>query len=443
MDNLLQRSHDLKQALSDFVLDAEGELATALETFSAEQLTRSQQQDMHQRTMVVDRFIVEGEVSGQTPIDVFLKEHADLSQADRELITNWKRSIVGLFAIEQILEDGFELRNWTTEKRYRVKPTHPQALKDMQRLKLEEIVLTQIAPLNDTEWIFFSPWTSLGRLGKPKLAVAIGNFKNNYKNHLYSDAPDLLEEAWKSVERYHQDFLEFFGSDEITLSGYELSKKLAEFQQTINQKNFDAAGIDRSKSLEDLAEEAGISQEELEEAAEEMGTDTKTIAQAWEKQAKTKMVASSVELPANLKKAERVTAMSHPRWGQMFLPSYASLQDLLETETEPIAEKVEPIVRRNLEDSEMNAFVWYRLAQRYPQQLEAVLRAGLQRPTFDLQSDLDKLLQEFNKPLEPELPEIASVPLHLHNLFQDAVVEVQKNKSKSKSKKKKTAGFQR
>jgi len=38
----------------------------------------------------------------------------------------------------------------------------------------------------------------MGKLGS-KLAVAIGNFKENYKTALYSDAPELLEQAWQSA----------------------------------------------------------------------------------------------------------------------------------------------------------------------------------------------------------------------------------------------------
>jgi hypothetical protein len=439
MDKALQRAQELKEELTDFVLDAEGELAVALEAFSADQLTRSQQQNMHQRMMVVDRFIIEGEVAEQTPIDLFIREQPELAKADRQLLEQWRRSFVGLFAIVKILADGFELMNWTTEKQYTVKQPDPQALKDMERLKEGEIILTQIAPVSDTEWMFFSPWTSLGKLGKPKLAVAIGNFKDNYKNHLYSDAPDLLEEAWKSVERYHTDFVEFFGADEVTLSGYELGKKLTEFQEILTQKNFDAAGIDRSKSLEELAAEAGVSQEELDETAEAIGADAKTMSEVWKQQAANKMAAPQVELPPKLKKAEQVTALSHPRWGQMFLPSYAALKSTLEA-PDPQNGDVS-LVQKCLKESEMNAFVWHRLARQYPDTLETVLQTALDRPDFKLATDLDPLLEEFDKPLDTNLPEIASVPIHLHNLFQAAVVEVNKSKAKGKTKKKKTAGF--
>jgi len=70
-----------------------------------------------------------------------------------------------------------------------------------------------------------------------------------------------------------------------------------------------------------------------------------------------------------------------------------------------------------------------------------VLQTVLKRPNFQLDRDLDALLQEFNKPTEPELPEIASVPLHLDNLFQAAVAEVDKTKSKSNSKRRQVSAF--
>jgi hypothetical protein len=75
--------------------------------------------------------------------------------------------------------------------------------------------------------------------------------------------------------------------------------------------------------------------------------------------------------------------------------------------------------------------------------MEKLLKTVLQRPEFTIDRDLDALLQEYNKPIEPDLPEIASVPVHLHNLFQEALAEVNKSKSKGKGKKKIGAGFQK
>ncbi|MBE8999955.1 hypothetical protein IQ274_17380 [Nostoc sp. LEGE 12447] len=443
MDVILERSHELKQALVDFVLDAEGELAQALETYAAAQLRRGSG-DSTQQDLIIDSFLTAGKVGDKSPLELFIESHPDLEESDRNLIKSWHHSFIGLFAISNILPDGFELTNWITDKCYLVKPNNTQTLQAISRLKIGEILLTRISPVTDSYWMLSGPYTIMGKLGKPKLAVAIGNFKEKYKSNLYSDAPDLLEEAWQSVEQYHQQFVDFFGTDEITLSGYHLNKKIAEFQEIITEKTFAAAGIDTSKSLAEVAEAAGIGDEEIKAAAQEFGADSNVVSQMLNsKGGNSKMVMPKVDLPAELKKAEQVTALSHPRWGQMFLPTYSKVQAILSAEDWQSVQGAEKLIRYYLEDKSINAFIWHRLAQQYPTQLENVLQIVLQRPEFHLESDLDVLLQEFHKPIEPELPDIASVPIHLHNLFQEALGEVNKSKSKGKGQAKPAKGFQR
>ncbi|MEH2192174.1 MAG: hypothetical protein V7K98_05855 [Nostoc sp.] len=443
MDVILERSHQLKQALVDFILDAEGELAKALETYAAEQL-RHGNGDSRQQDLTIDSFLTAGKVGDKSPLELFIESHPDLEESDRNLIKSWHHSFIGLFAITNILPDGFELTNWLTDKSYIVKPNNTQTLQAISRLKVGEILLTRISPVTDSYWMLSGPYTIMGKLGKPKLAVAIGNFKENYKSNLYSDAPDLLEEAWQSVTKYHQQFVDFFGADEITLSGYHLNKKIAEFQELITEKTFAEAGIDPSKSLAEVAEAAGIGDEEIKAAAEEFGADSNVVSQMLNSKAgNSKMVMPKVDLPAELKKAEQVTALSHPRWGQMFLPTYSKVQAILSTEDWQSIQGAEKLIRYYLEDKSINAFIWHRLAQQYPTQLENVLQTFLQRPEFHLESDLNALLQEFHKPIEPELPDIASVPIHLHNLFQEALGEVSKSKPKGKGQEKSAKGFQR
>lgn len=443
MDAILERSHQLKQDLTDFVFDAEGELAEALETYAAEKSRRGSG-DNFQKDFIIDAFITEGRVGDSSPLDLFIQHQPELSESDRKLIQSWHRTFIGLFAVTKILPDSFELRNWLTDKQYIVNPNNPQTQKELSRLKEGEILLTRISPITDTYWTFSGPHSMMGKLGKPKLAVAIGNFKDNYRNQLYGDAPDLLEEAWSSVGQYHQQFVDFFGSDEVTMPGYQLNKKITEFQEIMTQKRLEAAGIDPSKSLEEVVQEAGIGEEEIQAVAEELGADSNTVSQMLNnKNTSGKMVMPKVDLPAELRKAEQVTSLSHPRWGQMFLPTYAKVKEILATEDWQSVEGAEKLIRFYLEDKSINAFIWHRLAQQHPTQLEKVVQTVLKRPDFQLQNNLDPLLQEFNKPIEPELPDIASVPIHLHNLFQEAVVEVSKSKPKEKGQKQTSKGFQR
>ncbi|WP_427159917.1 hypothetical protein ACQFX9_28750 [Aliinostoc sp. HNIBRCY26] len=440
MHTILERSHFLKQALLDFVLDAEGELAQALETYAAEQSRRGQ--DNTQQDFIIDSFLIEGKVGDQSPIDLFTKQYQDITESDRLLLDSWHRSFIGLFAITEIEGDRLELKNWLTDKYYIIRINNNQILQESSRLKIGEIILVRIAPVTDTYWTLFGKYTLLGKLGKPKLAVAIGNFKEKYPHYLYSDAPELLEAAWQSVSHYHEQFINFFGSDEITLPGYQLNQKIGEFQELISEQRLAAMGINQNKSLSELAAEAGVSETEIQAAIQETGADSKLVSQLMNQQnGNNKMVMPKVDLPIELRKAEQVTSISHPRWGQMFLPTYTKFQKLLTTKDWRTIEGAEKLVRHYLEDKNINAFIWYRLAENYPDALDKLLQDYLQRPEFSLADDLEKLLQEFQKPLQPDLPEIASVPIHLHELFQSAVVEVNKSKPKDKKPKKSVKGF--
>ena len=107
MDALLERSRELKQTLTDFVLDAEGELAESLEAYAAAVSSRRDSHDRVQQDLIVDMFLTEGKVGDRTPIDLFLESQPNLSQSDRQLVSQWQRSFIGLFAVTQVLPDGF------------------------------------------------------------------------------------------------------------------------------------------------------------------------------------------------------------------------------------------------------------------------------------------------------------------------------------------------
>jgi hypothetical protein len=454
-DPTFARAGSLWTAIIEFIQTAEGSIAVSLESFVARQLLRNPQLDAGQRKLLVHRFAIEGKVEGKSPLDLFLASQSDLTNADRQLIFGWRKSFVGLMEIVQIFPDGLELMNWLTAKRYRIQFTDLLAQTAMNRLKVGDLIVTQISRIT-TDWAILTPWVALGRLGKPKLAVAVGAFRQNYPHYLYSDAPEQLAASWASVVVYHDRFVEFFGTDEITLTGKELEIRIGEFQTWMVAKQLDSAGVDRSKSLTELATDAGLEADDLQALTTTLGL---TEASAEQGQSATigKMVAPKVELPPQLKSATAVTALSHPHWGQMFLVDYPRLKTLLATEDAQYLPADLKFIYKCLVDTQMNAFVWRRLATEFPQQLETAIRqtldtidsnqksnypSELRTPNSELPAPLflNSILTKFNKYLEPDLPDLASVPIHLHELFQSAVLAVSKEKAKPKSQPKKT-GF--
>ena len=121
----------------------------------------------------------------------------------------------------------------------------------------------------------------------------------------------------------------------------------------------------------------------------------------------------------------------------MFLPTYEKFTSLLANENLEDSETGNLYVRRYLEQPETNYYVWQQLKQAYPQSLTKLLQNYDNKDNFDLETDLEQLLLKYNKSSTPELPAIASVPIHLNNLFEAALAQVQKTRAKTKKKKKK------
>lgn len=428
----LERALQLKEDLIDFVYDASGAIAVALETFAADKAKKNSY-GIKQQNLTVDLFLTQGQVEDRTPIELFL-EQSNLDPADKSLVEQWQGNFIGLFEIKAIEDDSYELMNWLTAKTYQVSGHSALSDKETSRWQPGEIILTILAPINERDWFFFSDRVIKGRLSQPKLAVAVGEFRDNYPESLYADAPELLAEAWSSVAVYHHEFVDYMESDRITLPGYKLNQKIGELQQMMSQKKLAEAGIDDSKSLSELIEETGQTEAEFTEAATELGADAEAVANIMQNKNKS-MVTPKVDLPPEIKQAESVTVFSHPKWGQMFLPSYQKFTTLLAAKN-PELENSQPLIRKYLEQPEANYYVWQQLKQEAPQALEKLLGSYLEQPDFNLDA-LDRLLLKYDKPATPELPSIASVPIHLNDLFEAAVTQVQKTKSKSKKKKKK------
>ena len=465
----IARALELKENSIDFVYDDEGAIATALESYAALKGQKNSY-GIKQQNLTVDLFLTQGEIGEKTPLDLFIEQVYGFSEEDLALLKSWSRNFIGLFEIQAIEADCYRLMNWLTAKTYKVYAHAGMSEKETSRWQPGEIILCIIAPINEHEWFFFSDRIIKGKLSQPKLAVAVGEFRDNYPESLYADAPELLEQAWSSVAVYHEKFVDYMGSDRLTLPGYQLNKKIGELQQIMSREKLAEAGIDDTKSLEELLAESGKTEEEFAAAAEDMGADAEAVAKLMEQKNRS-MVTPKVDLPLDIKQAESVTVYSEPRWGQMFLPNFEKFTDLLKDASGTVEssddhskqsavgakapsssrsaaqdkghvriyahQESDRLVQKYLELPEANYYIWQQLKQSYSEGLTKLLQSCLNRPDFDLEKDLDGLLLQYQKSPTPELPAIASVPIHLNNLFEAALAQVQKTKSKTKKKKKK------
>ena len=435
----LNKAIALKNKLIDFVYDAEDDIAIALEAYSATK-SKTSSYSTKQQSINTDLFALTETVNNTTVLDLY-QQQTELEELEQKLLSQWDQGFVGLFEIKAIEDQKYLLKNWLTAKTYTVYAHEEIPEKELSRWQPGEIILTIIAPLDEIAWFFFSDRIIKGQLSQPKLAVAIGEFRDGYPDFLYADASELLEQAWESVQVYHDEFVEFFGSDRLTLPGYELNKRIQELQQRMSKQRLADLGIDDEKSLAQLLKESGATEEEFAENASNLGFDAEVVAKLIKNKDKLSMVAPKVDLPLEIKQAETVTVFSHPKWGQMFLPTYEKFAQLLVQNNSEESDRRLQYIQKYLTIPEANYYVWQQLQQEHPEALNRLLQEFTKQADFELAEDLESLLLEYNKSPIPPLPVMASVPIHLNNLFETALAQVQKTKTKKKKKAKK--GFVR
>ncbi|MBD2102143.1 hypothetical protein [Leptolyngbya sp. FACHB-261] len=435
MDASLERAGRLKQELVEFGLNSE--FRGRMDAFVLNHPS-NRRRDIAQDNLLIDLFLTDVPVkNGQTLLDLFLSSRSNWQPEEQKLLESWQQTFLGLFELQEPLAGGWQLMNWLSARVYAAYATTATLQSSLERLKAGDIILTRLAPLDSERRIFSGPSILLGNLSKPKLAVAVDNFRRHYKSSLYADAPELLAEAWTSVTKQHEDFVEFFGSDQLAIPGYKLNKKLAEYHDWIVQRQAETAGVDANQSLASVAAAAGVDEEELEQMAAESGLDTSKSLSEIAADARDQVQSTpKLEVPTAITQAEQVTVFSDPQWGQAFVPNYERLVRLLTAPDVREIEGYERTVQALLKDPNFPTLVWLRAAQQHPQPLESLLRTALQRPEFEL-AQLGALLQEFGKPAEPELPETASAPAHLGQLFQDAVASLKPSAAGKKTSKKK------
>ncbi|MCM1983932.1 hypothetical protein [Lyngbya confervoides] len=442
-ESLAQAGH-LRQQVLDALLEAEGTAAVALETYSAQkmaQLSQSAYKGSDRTEFVLDQFLTAGRIDGQSPLDWYLSQHAELSAQARSQIQSWQQGFLGLFQVmDQRNNLTFEVMNWLTAKRYALGVFPAQS--PARPLQVGEVIQGHLVPLDSTLWMFTGPQLRLGKLGEAKLAVVIGSFRQNHGEFLYGDAPDLLAAAWASVERSHQSFMDFFGGPVVTLSGAQLHRQLEDFQAHLAQQQIDASGLDGSKTLQDLSAEAGQSTHEVTSRLAALGLDAQASERLISERSLAQMMRPTLELPPSLRHAPQVTVITDARGGQVFLENYQALCQTLAQIDQTPPDQLQTLAQAYLSDPNFKPFVWQQLAEARPEALEQFLRRGLNQPQFELHRDLASLLAQSWDDLRPQLPETASVPLHLHELFQRAVAKVgapaaskqSRNKRPSRSK---------
>jgi hypothetical protein len=349
-ESIIDRATRLKQRLVSFV--HEGRMRLAFE----EELRTRGLRTLEGYALIdfTDWFIFEWEgEQGECVLDEFLDAHPDLAREDREIVEGWYEAVDDVFEVVGRGGDGFLMRDEEGDE-YVVVPTAMKA--DDLPWSPGLHISTRILPVGDVYLLSGIQSTA-------------------------SDRDSLLEQEEEDFdvdsvigEILTDAFVQYFGGRETLVPAREVGDRLRAFYEFLFT-DYQPKGAEHTFGELLRTDGGAVPDIELPE----------------------------IELPDDALDVE-VGLLADPDEGLAVVPYYGAVRRYV-TDGEGDVEELREIVIDMLEDDQVPPFVFYTLADLPGGRFGSLLAEALDDPEFDMETDLDELLDEYKPAPEDELSE--------------------------------------
>jgi hypothetical protein len=238
LDYLIDRSGDLKGELISY---AEG---PRFRRWFDQMLLEAAGPDgvLDQATAIraVDDFVFGYRLpDGGTIIDSFVWHRRDLPAAERDMLLGWREPVDGIFEIRRKHKDSLTLLNLIDDMEYRTYSNMGPSV--FRSLPAGGFTVGRLVPVADS-WVVSGMLESYARSGARDMAKIALEMATQYPRAVFRN-PEKIEQGWAAMRRNREEFIDFFGSDEVILPPAEAEERLTEQMQRHQQ-----AAIERSRS---------------------------------------------------------------------------------------------------------------------------------------------------------------------------------------------------
>lgn len=375
----LTRIGDIKAALIDFSRRSEFE-----EDFKAalnEQFGKPERPDSEEEWVTFqDRFILEYELEeGGTVAQRFVEHHENLMSDDvRQLILGWGDVIESLFEVKGRTNNSLRVKNLLNEREYEVFPTA-----SMVNFQVEpgDFLTARIVPAKGFH--IFSGSVGIIRWDgsegqRAKIYKTAIDFQMKHPGLAFRDNEEKLQKSLESVRRHYEDFVGYFGSDEIFGTGKDIFHKYQGF--------FDYMALEKKDP------KSG-----------------RTIASAYEKKTGKPYHSPTVDLPEPVLRSQDVGMLCDPIEGISFLIDYRRFIDVFQYPEQYLGkEETEELVLGYLESESISDVPFRRVAKKFPHNFNHIIAYYRDQKGF-LSDHIEDLMMEFKPGSFDKLPGVVTV----------------------------------
>jgi hypothetical protein len=293
----------------------------------------------------------------RTVVEHFVIEHPQLSEEERALLLSWQDVVESIFEVKQRDGAAIVIDNLVDELTYRVYSNlGPGAFRSVRH---GSFLFARLVPLGD-EWLLSGMSTVLPAASSGdayRLAIDIASrwpelaFRNS----------ELLAEAWAQQREERRHFVEYFGTDQLVLSGSELAERMQAY--------------DRFRMYEARDEEGKTAAERAKEA---YGVVPPPPDHAF---------------PPELLTAETVGVINDETEGLNFFINFGLLQQIFADPSRASHREHQQAVLTYLKDPSVSPLAIRRLAEPDPDKASRVFQRVLKQPKFSWERDGEALLR--------------------------------------------------
>ncbi|MDA8219114.1 MAG: hypothetical protein M0Z94_16030 [Dehalococcoidales bacterium] len=222
---LIERSGDLKRDLLEFAKgpDFHGAVKRAIEKRFGKVVVG----DEGEVGNFLDEFVLQHRLpDGRTVVVRFVDAHPELPDDERQMLLGWQDVVEGVFEVQRRDGDALVVENLIDDLTYRVRSNMGSRV--WAQTPPQSFLIARLVPVED-EWLVSGYVHTLPASARSEVYKVAAEVSSKARRAVFRN-PLKLEQAWKAQREEHEQFIAFFGSDEVVLRGSEAAERLRAFR---------------------------------------------------------------------------------------------------------------------------------------------------------------------------------------------------------------------
>ncbi|HEY7030864.1 MAG TPA: SEC-C domain-containing protein [Thermomicrobiales bacterium] len=371
---LLERTSTLKGELIDFAYSRR--FRRELDALMADVLG-GKARDESTAAFALDTIVLGQRLSsGKTILEQFIDRHPSLPELDRDILAGWQHIHRGIFRIDEKNEDSVDTYNLVDDLTYRVFSNVGPEFVD--QVEIGWHFLGRLARIRG-DWIVTG-----GVIPYPADEIDVAyqaavRMTQSDPNVVFQN-PNLLELGWDLQRKERFGFIEFFGSDMVTLRRTEFTRRMGDYMRWRTYEQRDETG---KTTAEKTMELDGV-----------------------------KPPLPRFDVPAGFEDVETIGVIYDDFDGLNEFPGFGTVEQVFGDPALQLDEDRIDAVLDYLENDGIIPLPLRRLGDRNPGNATAIFRTLLDEPDFDWERDGEQLLRDYKPWYNPDeaLPSVSPIP---------------------------------